>query len=187
MLSGLEPVQDVDDAMEPAATGLALPPPRYQAFYRFWFARLDVYTRGHAAEVMRLLSFLVVGGLGALVNLACVWVFSRATTLPYAVYIVLSTEIALLFNFLLNDRITFHSLVDSRRPFWLRCVRFHGPSALGFVLTLVISFVAHQAGHLSPLVAQGIAILIVTVVNFMMHRLWTYRAVASGPQGQPAH
>src|SRR5579885_2127126 len=146
-----------------------------QAFYRYCSARLDPYTRGHTAEVMRVVSFLIVGGLGTLVNLACVWVFSRYTSLPYDVYIVLATEIALLCNFWLNDRFTFHSLVDSRRPFWLRCVRFHGPSALGFVLTLVISYLAHHVGHLSPVPAHAVAILIVTIVNFLMHRLWTYR------------
>ncbi len=182
MLSSLEPVQERVDPEE-----LALPLSRYQAFSRFCFTQLDVYTRGHAAEALRALSFLVVGGLGALVNLACVWVFSSFTPLPDAVDIVLATEIALLFNFLLNDRFTFHSLVDSRRPFWLRCVRFHGPSALGFVLTLVISLIAHQVAHVPTVVAQAIAILIVTVVNFLMHRLWTYRSVATQTQGQPAH
>jgi dolichol-phosphate mannosyltransferase len=157
-----------------------------QAFYRYCSARLDPYTRGHTAEVMRVVSFLIVGGLGTLVNLACVWVFSRYTSLPYDVYIVLATEIALLCNFWLNDRFTFHSLVDSRRPFWLRCVRFHGPSALGFVLTLIISYLAHHAGHLPPVLAQAVAILIVTVVNFLMHRLWTYRATTRAPQNLPA-
>ncbi len=158
-----------------------------QAFYRFCFARLDVYTRGHAAEALRVMSFLVVGGFGTLVNLGCVWVFSRYTSLPYDVYIVLATEIALLCNFLLNDRFTFHSLGGKQRPFWLRCVRFHGPSALGFVLTLALSYLAHHIGHLTPVLAQAVAILIVTVVNFSMHRLWTYRASAHAAQNQPAN
>ncbi|HEY7349936.1 MAG TPA: GtrA family protein [Ktedonobacterales bacterium] len=168
MLSSIDPLREVDD-QEVDGT---------QAFYRFCYERLDAYSRGHAAEIMRLASFLIVGGLGTLVNLACVWVFSRYTTLPYDGYIVLATEIALLCNFLLNDRFTFHGLVDNQRPFWLRCVRFHGPSALGFVLTLAISYVAHHALRLSPVMAQAVAILIVTFVNFSMHRLWTYRASA---------
>lgn len=154
------------------------------SFSRSCYSRLDVYTRGHAAEIVRLVSFLIMGGLGALVNLGFVWIFSRYTTLPYDVYIVLATEISLICNFLLNDRFTFHSLIDSQRPFWLRCARFHGPSALGFVLTLVISYIAHHFGHLPPVSAQAVAILIVTMVNFVMHRLWTYRAVA---RPRPAH
>ncbi len=186
MLSSIERAQDVDDAAE-AASLSDLPLTRYQAFYQFCYARLEVYTRSHTAEVLRMVSFLIVGGLGAVVNLVCVWGFSRFTALPYDAYIVLATEIALLFNFMLNDRFTFHEMVDGRRPFWLRCVRFHGPAALGFVLTLVISYLGYHAGHLSPVVAQAIAILIVTVVNFVMHRLWTYRAAAQAPQKQLAH
>jgi putative flippase GtrA len=185
MLSSIERGQDVDDAVEQALLP-DQPLTRYQAFYRFYYEHLDSYTRGHAAEIMRLASFLIVGGLASLVNLACVWLFSRYTALPYDVYIVLATEISLLCNFLLNDRFTFHSLIDSKRPFWLRCVRFHGPSALGFVLTLVISYVAHHLGHLPPVPAQAVAILVVTFVNFGMHRLWTYRASAQFPQNQPA-
>ena len=46
--------------------------------------------------------------------------------------------------------------------------------ALG--LTLLISNLAHHlTAHLTLTTSQGIAILIVTVVNFLMHRHWTYR------------
>jgi putative flippase GtrA len=186
MVSRIERVQETDDAAEQPSLP-DQPLTRYQAFYRRSSARLDVYTRGHATEIIRLASFLIVGGVGTVVNLVAVWVFSRYTSLPYDAYIVIATEIALLCNFLLNDRFTFHSLVDSQRPFWLRCLRFHGPSALGFVLTLVISYLAHHAGHLPPVSAQAVAILIVTVVNFCMHRFWTYRAVSQTPQEQPAN
>lgn len=185
MLSSIERVQEGAEVAEHAAF-LDQPPTRYQAFTRYCAARLDHYTHGHAAEVTRVVSFLIVGGLGALVNLGCVWLFSTLTPLPHEAYIVLATEIALLFNFLLNDRFTFHTMVDSRRPFWLRCLRFHGPSALGFVLTLLISYVVYHYGHLSSVLAQAVAILVVTVVNFLMHHFWTYRPMTPLRQEQPA-
>ena len=184
MLSSIERVPEVSDRGEQSAHH-DQPLTRYQAFYTLCASRLDPYTRGHTAEIMRVVSFLIVGGLGTLVNLACVWALGF-TSLPAEIDLVFATEIALLCNFLLNDRFTFHSLADSRRPFWLRCLRFHGPSALGFVLTLVISYTLLHAGHLKPVAAQAIAILVVTVVNFLMHRFWTYRAVATIPQEQPA-
>jgi putative flippase GtrA len=138
---------------------------------------LDRWTWGHRKQALRLASFLIVGGLGTVVNLGCVWLFSRYTPLPYALYIVLATEISLLCNFALNDRFTFRALVDGRRSWGMRCLRFHAPAMLGFVLTLLLSDGAHYLLHLSPLIAQGIAILIVTFVNFAVHHLWTYRAV----------
>jgi len=181
MLSKLERVYDVDDATEqpPLAN---VPPPRYQACYTWLCSQLDGYTRGHADEVLRLASFLIMGGLAALVNLAGVWVFSRYTNLPYDLYIVLATEISLLCNFALNDRFTFHALAGSQRRWWVRCARFHGPSGVGFVLTLLIAYAAYHAAHLSPVSAQAVAILIVTLVNFSMHRLWTYRGSSQAPQ-----
>ncbi len=181
MLSNLERVQDLDDAIEPP-TLPDVSPTRFQAFTIRLSSRLDGYTHGHADEVMRLASFLVVGGLAALVNLAGVWVFSRYTSLPYDLYIVLATEISLLCNFALNDRFTFHALAGIQRRWWVRCARFHGPSGVGFVLTLLIAYVAHHAAHLPPVTAQAVAILIVTLVNFSMHRLWTYRGSSQAPQ-----
>lgn len=185
MLSSIERVQDGAEVAAYAALP-DQPPTRYQALTRYCVARLDQYTHGHAAEVTRVVSFLIVGGLGALVNLGFVWVFSSFMRLPHEVSIVLATEIALLFNFSLNDRFTFHTQIDSRRPYWLRCLRFHGPSALGFVLTLLISYVVYHYGHLSSVLAQAVAILVVTAINFLMHSFWTYRPTTPLRQEQPA-
>ena len=181
MLSSVERAQRVGEETE------QLPFPnqpmtRYQAFYTSCYTSLDTFTRGHAAEALRLASFLFVGGAASLVNLGLVWLFSRHTTLPYAVYTIIATEVSLLCNFALNDLLTFRSLLDGRRSWWKRCVRFHGPATVGFLLTLLISYIAYYLGHLAPIIAQGLAILIVMFVNFAMHRLWTYR-----PSRQASH
>ena len=36
---------------------------------------LDRWTWGHGEQALRLASFLIVGGLGTVVNLGCVWFF----------------------------------------------------------------------------------------------------------------
>jgi putative flippase GtrA len=154
--------------------------PTLTDLYRRAYAVVDAKTGGKAAEVQRLVAFLAVGGTASLLNLACVWSFDRLLhpTSGLAVFLVLAlaTEISLLANFLLNDRFTFRAMVGEHRTFWQRCVRFHGPAMVGFALTLLISNLAHHLGHLTLTVSQAIAILIVTVVNFLMHRHWTYRA-----------
>ncbi|MBA3827196.1 MAG: GtrA family protein [Ktedonobacterales bacterium] len=149
----------------------------YQAAY----AMVDAKTGGRAAEVLRLVTFLAVGGSASLLNLACVWSFDRLLhpTSGLAIFLVLAaaTEISLLANFLLNDRFTFRTMVGEHRTFVQRGVRFHGPAMVGFGLTLLISNLAHHVAHLTLTTSQGVAILIVTVVNFLMHRHWTYREV----------
>ncbi len=170
MVSRVEPLQEGETSLAPG-----LPMRRTQALYLWSLHYLNVSTRGNGVEALRVISFLFAGGLSALVNLLGVWVFARYTTLPHALYIVLATEISLLCSFFLNDRFTFRSLIDSRRPWWLRCLRFHGPAAFGFVFTLLVSDVAYYLMHLSSLIAQAVALILATVVNFSFHRFWTYR------------
>lgn len=141
-------------------------------------SRLDTCTWGHGAEVLRLVLFLIAGGLAALGNLVCVWFFSHDTPLPHAFYTVIATEVSVLISFLLNDRFTFHSLLDGRRSWRLRCLRFHGSATVGFVFTLLISDVTYYLVHLSSLNAQALALILATVINFLLHRFWTYRAAS---------
>lgn len=186
MLSSVDRAQCVgEEAEQPPFPNQ--PMTRYQAFYTSCYTSLDTFTRGHADEVVRLATFLFVGGAASLVNLGLVWLFSRHTTVPYAAYTIVATEVSLLCNFALNDRLTFRSLLDGRRSWWKRCLRFHGPATVGFLLTLLISDIAYYAGHLTPLFAQGLAILIVMFVNFAMHRLWTYRPARPASHRQSAH
>jgi putative flippase GtrA len=88
---------------------------------------------------------------------------------------IVATEISLLYNFFLNDRYTFHSMLDASRTWLQRCIRFHGPASVGFVLTLLIFSFNHYVLEIRPVIAQAIAIAIVTAVNFVMHRFWTFR------------
>ncbi|HEY7125801.1 MAG TPA: GtrA family protein [Ktedonobacterales bacterium] len=185
MLTSLERVGGLEEEASQAEM-LLTRQPRSEVLSTTFVRWLDRWTWGHGEQALRLASFLIVGGLGTIVNLGCVWVFSRFTPLPYALYVVLATEISLICNFALNDRFTFRALVDGRRNWWVRCLRFHAPAMLGFALTLLLSDVAHYVLHLPPLVAQGAAILIVTFVNFAVHHLWTYRAVQEPEQPRSA-
>jgi putative flippase GtrA len=184
MIPGVEDVQESDQVTQPLRV-LEGPAPRYRALYLWLYFKLNHYTKGHGAEVMRLGSFLFVGGLASLINLVFVWLFATYTHLPYDLYIVLATEISLLCNFSMNDQLTFRSL-GNQRSWLMRCLRFHLPASVGFLLTLLISYIAHHVGHLPPVSAQAVAIIIVTFVNFAMHRLWTYRGVSSAHHHLPA-
>jgi putative flippase GtrA len=156
-----------------------------------WYGQLhrllDEKSNGRAEELVRVVQFLVVGGSASALNLACVGLFDKlfnpSGVWPVFFVILVATEISLLANFILNDRFTFRSLVSQQRTWSQRCLRFHGPASVGFVLTLLISNGIHQfvtlahGKHLPLVVGQAVAIVIVTFVNFVMHRNWTYREV----------
>ncbi len=172
-------------AVEPASAlrqpGLAIDAEWYRRLYHF----VDTKSDGRGADVMPMLSFLVIGGSASVLNLFVVLLFdifnhTHHYVIAYPVYIAIATEISLIYNFFLNDRYTFKALIDGRRTWLQRMLRFHGPAMVGFFLTLVLStFFHHLMPHVTSIVPQSFAILIVTVVNFTMHRFWTYRPAAS--------
>lgn len=157
-------------------------------WYRALYGRVNRLSGGKASTLEQLGAFLVVGGSAALVNLLVIQAFDMYNTahpqtqVPYLALTAIATEISLLCNFVLNDSITFRHQIDRGRTYLQRCVRFHGPASVGFFLTLILSYVFHLLLPRSrPIVPQAIAILIVTFVNFAMHKFWTYR-----PKRRPA-
>jgi putative flippase GtrA len=153
-------------------------------WYRRIYAWLDRISGQKAAKLMQILSFLVIGGSASLVNLAVVYAFTlidrthENDVVHHAIYAAIATEISLLYNFMLNDRFTFRAMIDGRRNWLQRCLRFHAPASVGFVLTLALSslfFILTKPLPHHAVISQAMAIVIVTAVNFLMHSLWTYR------------
>lgn len=126
-------------------------------------------------ELVRVIQFLGVGAYVALLNLDLVWTVSQLHILPYIVYVTLCTEVTICASFVLNDMLTFHNLKQGGHSRGIRLLRFHGSSALGALTTVGISAFCHQVIGMSPALAQFIALGSATVVNFGMHRFWTYR------------
>lgn len=135
------------------------------------------FTGSKSSEIQKIVSFLVIGGSASLINLIFVFILDKfASFLPFFAISIVATEISLIFNFYLNDRFTFRSMLASTNRTWLqRCIRFHGPASIGFGLTLLIANFAKHGLHFSSVISQATAIAIVTVVNFIMHRYWTFR------------
>lgn len=178
--SPLEKLQGLPTALEPTLTNAPALPPLVRRGYDLLYIAVDRFTGGRAASVMRLVSFLVIGGSASVVNLVIVAFLDHflhprvQDRVLFLVIAAIATEISLVYNFALNDRFTFRALIDKRRSWLQRCVRFHGPASVGFGLTLLISATAFTFTH-HAVRSQAVAIIIVTGVNFLMHRYWTYR------------
>ncbi len=162
-----------------------------------WYRRFDAWLHkvsgAKADGIMQLVSFLVIGGSASLLNLIIIFAFDlldkthHNDLTRHLIYSAIATEISLLYNFMLNDRFTFHAMIDQRRTWLQRCIRFHGPASVGFVLTLILSSVFFSLTQTLPhhaVIAQAMAIVIVTAVNFTMHRFWTYRPSKATAQAQ---
>lgn len=148
----------------------------------------DSITGGKAAWIQRLFTYLMVGGFAALVNLAMFALFYEKIRLPlndhvfvqhvtrYMIAFLIATEVSIMANFIPNDRITFSHLPGHSRSWVTRALRFHVTCIAGTLLTLLISFSLHLF-LVQAVVAQAIALIVVTAFNFTMHHVFTYRHV----------
>jgi putative flippase GtrA len=135
-------------------------------------------------ETRRIFIFLFVGCLSALSNLIVIAVLSHVFAWSIWVESAIATEISLFVNFFLNNLLTFHDLPGvERRPWYLRLLRFHGAALIGNAVTVVISSLAVTYLHLSPVISQTIAIFIAFILNFLMHRFWTFRVKGAMEEG----
>lgn len=144
----------------------------------------DVLTCGRADWIQRLATYLVFGGTAALVNLG-VFVALLAVAMPVSavahnlIAYLVAAEASIMVNFLLNDYVTFRYLPGHSRGWLARCARFHVTCIAGTVLAYVVQLALHFAGGLPSLLAEALAIAILTAFNFAVHHVFTYRRVKS--------
>lgn len=137
-------------------------------------------------ELIRLVQFCFVGAYVAAFNLVLTYIMSQQATVPYAVYVPIIIEITICASFVLNDVLTFSKLKKGGHTRLVRLLRFHGSAGLGAITQIGVSLFCRYILDLPPLVAQFIAIGFGTVVNFSMHRFWTYRKPKAKPATAPA-
>lgn len=137
-------------------------------------------TGGRTDWFGRAFSYLLIGGCSMLVNLVVFSLiyyrvfWSVQQQWHYAFAFIAASEVSILANFFPNDAITFRRLPGHNRPLPVRCLRFHGTYLLGTLLQLCLSFSLHLLGS-PPLLAQALAIALVTTFNFAFHHIFTYR------------
>ncbi|HKV86038.1 MAG TPA: GtrA family protein [Ktedonobacterales bacterium] len=126
-------------------------------------------------EARRVIAFLIAGGVSAIVTMATTASLTHFAGFSFLLASVVGIELGILVNFSFNDRLAFRDLSGHRRVLPVRLGRFHVTCALGQSLILLSSLLLHDALHWPGTFAQALPIALVTCVNFLMHRFWTYR------------
>lgn len=120
---------------------------------------------------LQLLKFSVVGASGYGVNLAVYVALLKAAGMHYMGAAICSFTVAVANNYIWNRHWTFRGM---RGHVYHQGVRFLIVSlaALGLNLALLRGLVAIDAGKI---VAQAIAIILVTPFSFSANKLWSFR------------
>jgi putative flippase GtrA len=121
---------------------------------------------------VQLLKFSTVGGSGYVVNLGIYVAALTLIGLDYYIAATISFLVAVTNNYLWNRIWTFR---DQRGHFGAQGLRFLVVSVAAYaanilLLTLLIAF------GLGEIVSQAFAIVLVTPINFIGNKLWSFRA-----------
>ncbi len=122
------------------------------------------------AFLARASKFLLVGGIGTLVNSLALFLLFQRAHLPLVLAAALSAELAIIHNFCWNDRWTFGRMRLSLRRF----AKFNLVSLAGLVITTCTLWLL--AGHLGVyyLAANLLGIALATAWNFAVNVVWTW-------------
>jgi len=130
---------------------------------------------------VRWLKFNAVGALGIAVQLATLLSLKSGLHLSYLAATALAVEAAVIHNFLWHERYTW---TDRVRPSWpsslLRLFRFNlTTGAVSIAGNLALMKIMVGLGHLHFLIANGIAIAVCSLANFLVSEQWVFVLPAS--------
>jgi dolichol-phosphate mannosyltransferase len=127
------------------------------------------------ANWLQLVRFGLVGGLGFVVNLAVYTLFVHGVGVDYRVASVLAWMVAVANNFFWNRHWTF----DAREGIaHHQAMRFLLVSLVTEVISLALLTVLVEAGGLTKVLAQAIAVAAATPLSFLGNKLWSFKARA---------
>jgi len=124
----------------------------------------------------RFLKFATIGGSGILVNFSILYTLTEYAGIHYSISSLVAIEVAVMFNFFLNDRWTWKDRQNGSRL--RRMLRFHlaaGVSAF-FGNWSVLVFTTETLG-VHYLFGNLLGIWAGSLMNFFINDAWTFREV----------
>jgi len=139
--------------------------------------------RGWRVTAVRWLKFNVVGGIGIVVQFVALVVLKSGLDLDYLPATALAVEAAVLHNFLWHERFTW---ADRVRPSWRsslpRLLRFNVTTgAVSIAGNVALMKVMVGLGHMNYLVANGAAIALCSLANFLVSEEWVFEETNARP------
>jgi putative flippase GtrA len=122
---------------------------------------------------IQLAKFCVVGASGYGVNLAVYWLLLHGAGVHYALAATGSFLVAATWNYFVNRNWTFR---HQRGHLGYQGLRFFAVSAVVYAANLALLTLLIEVGGVGKLVGQAIAIVVVTPLNFLGNKLWSFRS-----------
>jgi putative flippase GtrA len=128
-------------------------------------------------SLVRLLRFGTVGGIGFGVNEGLLYIGHGRLHLALWLAQVIAIESAIICNYLLNDRWTFHH----PRPSWERLFRFNGVSLVSLTVNILVVQLCTHFAAIHYLAANALGVLLAFGVNYLLNVYWAYGKALARP------
>lgn len=130
-----------------------------------------------AQHARRLGLFVAVGLSGVVINTAVLWALVSHAQLHHVLAAIISTEVSILTNFVLNDRFTFGDHQTSF-SYLRRAAHYNAVTASGLVITVVVLTVLTYFG-MYYLLANFFAMGSAALSNYVLHSRFTWPSALS--------
>lgn len=129
-----------------------------------------------SSKLLRWCKFNLVGGIGIGVQVAALFVLKGIFGLDYLFSTAVAVEAAVVHNFVWHEQFTWVDRVhSSRRGSFLRLLRFNlTTGAVSILGNLALMRVMVGQGRMNYLLANGIAIALCSVANFLVADEWVF-------------
>ncbi|MCC2033007.1 glycosyltransferase [Microbacterium allomyrinae] len=129
--------------------------------------------------------FAVIGGLGAVANVAIVWALTQLGV-DYIVAAIIAAEVTIIGNFLLLEHFVFHDMRQHASSGWMRFAKSFTFNNVEALIRIPIIAVMVESWHFSAVLATAITLVFAFFVRFLFHSLVVYAPRKAGVQPSPA-
>lgn len=131
--------------------------------------------------MQRLFKFMLVGGLGAILNTVLLWLFTDTIKIYYVLSSLCAIELCILVQFVINDRWTFQDRKTTTANQLLHRLLLSNMWRSGGVLVNIgILWMLTEFGGIHYLVSNGIGILAAFLFNYILESTFTWRDSREG-------
>lgn len=122
-----------------------------------------------------LYKFASVGATGAIVNLFLLWSLTSYYQVYYLVSAVIAVEISIIWNFILNTKITFSYKFVDRNSMLYALVKYNFSSLFGSTVNLSTLFILTEFFKSHYLLSEMIAIMLAFGFNYLISVNYVWR------------
>lgn len=123
--------------------------------------------------------FAIIGGLGAIANLAIVWALT-ALGVDYLIAAIVAAEATIIGNFLLMERFVFQDMKGAASGGWVRFAKSFGFNNAEAIVRIPLVALLVETGHVSAVLATAITLVLAFFVRFVFHSLVVYAPRKAG-------